>query len=715
MKKIFLTLTLVLFVITLGISQDLPSYVPTDGLVAYYPFNGNANDESGNGYHGTVNGATLTADRLENNEKAYSYNGKDTFITLSNNFFDGADNGTYTINFWTKNFQENSRIFYKGGSWKDLIIDINFDNKVQYSFINGTNSTWNHLTSNNSLEQDKWYNITIRHEIGEINLYLNGTFEAQLQTNDVVDWSTSINTPCAGIGMHFGKNYNNCTVDVGYHGVIDDFGIWNRALTEQEIQNLYNSSSGDILLNGVVSAENNQIKNVADPSDPQDATTKNYVDTNITNVKNSPWFVNQAQDSIAFEKKVVIGSIDNDNVPPLTVIGTDSGSYSPTIALIRSMERNNVIQFETSEIENNYRGSLGIIETFNSNDGSSIPNFFAIGINNGLVWKNPLRIYYDNSSIKLGMHTSNTYADGNMGGVNSISLGHDAIAEGDYSSALGTGVKAYSNLEIALGSYNTVYAPSGGVNTFLNDDRIFVVGNGTDDSNRSDALVIKKSGEISVENNLIKNLADPTDAQDAATKNYIDVVSLNIQDQIDSINSSSSSPTTYSVGDIAQGGKVFWVDETGQHGLVVALEDAAGSTAIDWSAGTTSTGDNLTTLSTGNGIYAGKMNTMIIIATHAAVANDGTNFAAKACNEYTYTQDGVTYGDWYLPSKDELHLIKTSGASGLSLYSYNYWSSTEYDNNHAYAEVLGNYANNYNQYKEKDTAEEIKVRAIRSF
>ena len=283
MKRIFLTLTLALFVIPFGMSQDLPSYVPTDGLVAYYPFNGNANDESGNGYHGTVNGATLTADRLENNEKAYSYNGKDTFITLSNNFFDGADNGTYTINFWTKNFQKNSRIFYKGGSWKDLIIDINSDNKVQYSFINGTNSTWNHLTSNNSLEQDKWYNITIRHEIGEINLYLNGTFEAQLQTNDVVDWSTSINTPCAGIGMHFGKNYNNCTVDVGYHGVIDDFGIWDRALSEQEIQNLYNSSTADILLNGTVSAENNQIKNVANPTDALDAVTKSYVDNSVSN------------------------------------------------------------------------------------------------------------------------------------------------------------------------------------------------------------------------------------------------------------------------------------------------------------------------------------------------------------------------------------------------------------------------------------------------
>ena len=75
MKKLFLTLTLVLFIIPIGISQDLPSYVPTDGLVAYYPFNGNANDESGNGNHGTVNGATLTTDRDGNENSSYSFDG----------------------------------------------------------------------------------------------------------------------------------------------------------------------------------------------------------------------------------------------------------------------------------------------------------------------------------------------------------------------------------------------------------------------------------------------------------------------------------------------------------------------------------------------------------------------------------------------------------------------------------------------------------------
>jgi hypothetical protein len=306
MKRLFLKLTLILFVIPFGMSQDLPSYVPTNGLVAYYPFNGNANDESESGYHGAVNGATLTTDRFENIEKAYSYNGKDTFISLPNDFFDGTENGTYTINFWTKNFQGGSKIFYKGGSWKDLSIDIISDYKVKYSFRNGTNTALNNLTSNTSLEQDKWYNITIRQESGEIDLYLNGTFDAQLQTNDVVDWSTSINTPCAGVGMHFGKNYNNCTVDVGYYGVIDDFGIWDRALTEEEIQNLYTSSTGDIILNGIVSAENNQIKNIANPTDAQDAVTLNYLE-------NGNFYTQNQVDNLLDDLRDELGNqIDND-------------------------------------------------------------------------------------------------------------------------------------------------------------------------------------------------------------------------------------------------------------------------------------------------------------------------------------------------------------------------------------------------------------------
>ncbi|MHC4227932.1 MAG: LamG domain-containing protein [Planctomycetota bacterium] len=54
----------------------------TDGLVAYYPFSGNANDESGNGYDGTVYGATLATDRFGTPGSAYSFDGIDDYISV---------------------------------------------------------------------------------------------------------------------------------------------------------------------------------------------------------------------------------------------------------------------------------------------------------------------------------------------------------------------------------------------------------------------------------------------------------------------------------------------------------------------------------------------------------------------------------------------------------------------------------------------------------
>jgi hypothetical protein len=107
MKKIFLTISLSILFIPLGMSQDLPSYVPTDGLVAYYPFNGNANDESGNGHHGTVNGAILSSDRDGNNDKAYEFshdgasfrnNHQSIYIPFHSDF----QSENFTVSIWFK-------------------------------------------------------------------------------------------------------------------------------------------------------------------------------------------------------------------------------------------------------------------------------------------------------------------------------------------------------------------------------------------------------------------------------------------------------------------------------------------------------------------------------------------------------------------------------------------------------------------------------------
>ena len=58
-------------------AQNVPDYVPSDGLVAWWPFNGNANDESGNGNDGEINGATLTEDEYGNTNSAYYFDGND--------------------------------------------------------------------------------------------------------------------------------------------------------------------------------------------------------------------------------------------------------------------------------------------------------------------------------------------------------------------------------------------------------------------------------------------------------------------------------------------------------------------------------------------------------------------------------------------------------------------------------------------------------------
>ena len=71
---------------------------PDSGLVAYYPFNGNANDESGNNNHGTVYGATLTTDRNANTDKAYSFDGND-YISVADDPSIRMDSA-FTISLW---------------------------------------------------------------------------------------------------------------------------------------------------------------------------------------------------------------------------------------------------------------------------------------------------------------------------------------------------------------------------------------------------------------------------------------------------------------------------------------------------------------------------------------------------------------------------------------------------------------------------------------
>ncbi|MBI5193028.1 MAG: hypothetical protein HZA08_06250 [Nitrospirae bacterium] len=87
-------------------SLTVPDF--SNGLIAYYPFNGNANDESGNGHHGIVNGVALAYDRFYSADSAYSFNGINNYIELSNTAAFNFSSGGFTLAGWVKFNSTNS-------------------------------------------------------------------------------------------------------------------------------------------------------------------------------------------------------------------------------------------------------------------------------------------------------------------------------------------------------------------------------------------------------------------------------------------------------------------------------------------------------------------------------------------------------------------------------------------------------------------------------
>ena len=287
MKKIFLTLTLVLLIIPIGISQDLPSYVPTGGLAAFYTFDGNANDSSSNSNHGVVNGPNLSDDRNSKQNSSYFFDGTDDYIDM------GLDNSLkiqnqFSASVWFKHMGGlydncNPRIFEtkdnsigNGG----YALGLSKGTQLHLAYFGTENSENGFFYIDNFVDLNNWTHVAF--SVDGINLEAKIYVDGQLYASKPINSFENISYE----GELIIGNIDPSRCD-WFRGNIDELGLWNRILTEQEIQNLYTSSSGDIKLNGVVSAEDNQIKNVADPTHSQDAATKGYVDSNVNSFSGS--------------------------------------------------------------------------------------------------------------------------------------------------------------------------------------------------------------------------------------------------------------------------------------------------------------------------------------------------------------------------------------------------------------------------------------------
>jgi hypothetical protein len=249
MKKLIFTLTL----LALGLmaQAQIPSYVPTNGLVGWWPFNGNANDESGNGNNGTVNGATLAADRFGNAGKAYSFDVGDkisTNITPSNIT-------QYSYSAWFKTTNGGAIIGSNAlGNTKNLTLAIhtnstsvgNLGTAIWVVDKTGYSVGWMSFPPANQLYNDNnWHHIlgTFNCSTGNtisssnLTLYVDGKLITTIAQN--VGFETSPLNTLSNIIFGNNQRWINEGFDGRYSGLLDDIAIYNRALSASEVQQLF--------------------------------------------------------------------------------------------------------------------------------------------------------------------------------------------------------------------------------------------------------------------------------------------------------------------------------------------------------------------------------------------------------------------------------------------------------------------------------------------
>ena len=235
MKRL-LTLTFLLCLGTFAGAQ-IPSYVPTNGLVGWWPFNGNANDESGNGNHGTVNGATLAADRNGNAGKAYSFDGvNDKIDIIANSNFNFED---FSVSCW---INSNNKLYTEA-----VICKSDWNNARSETFALTLNSGsylthiknysncipgagWVSRQTSSQNNNNVWTNILITYGNSALNVYKNG----KLILMDTLSKKLDV---CNGGQVKFGAAW--VQYPDFFNGLLDDIAIYNRALTAAEVQQLY--------------------------------------------------------------------------------------------------------------------------------------------------------------------------------------------------------------------------------------------------------------------------------------------------------------------------------------------------------------------------------------------------------------------------------------------------------------------------------------------
>ena len=203
---------------------QIPDYVPTNGLVAWYPFNGNADDESGSGFHGEVYGPSQSQDRFGIENACFSFDGA-SHITVDSDF----DYPERSVSLWAKAESNSFGLIFDcdHGGLVFGLTQFGFGAFGQ-AFGIGVGHSGGNNTLNSESNLDEWHFLTFTRDADTTKYFINGAS----RTSGVSGTSGSTGT---WIGVRVDAE------DRFFHGSIDDIGIWNRALSEVEVKELFNA------------------------------------------------------------------------------------------------------------------------------------------------------------------------------------------------------------------------------------------------------------------------------------------------------------------------------------------------------------------------------------------------------------------------------------------------------------------------------------------
>jgi hypothetical protein len=198
----------------------------TNGLVAYYPFSGNANDASGNGNDGTPGNITFATDRFGATNRAVSLSGNsDSVITI--NTANLKLNLPFTVSAWVQfSSSVSGRIVSTAGY--ELAINSYMGAGMNVTDVGNAGSS---VESGQQLPLGVWQQVVgVWDTNGLMSLFINGLVSGTNSTTLHPDYSRGF---IPTIGRNSGSSFD------AFPGLVDDVRIYNRALSETEVHQLY--------------------------------------------------------------------------------------------------------------------------------------------------------------------------------------------------------------------------------------------------------------------------------------------------------------------------------------------------------------------------------------------------------------------------------------------------------------------------------------------